>query len=69
MYVNIAKLQVDSFVFCQQLLQEQALAITPGCDFGQYRANEFVRLAYTTSEDRLAEGMRRLAQFIASLSA
>lgn len=68
-YVNIAKLQVDSFVFCQQLLQEQALAITPGCDFGQYRANEFVRLAYTTSEDRLAEGMRRLAQFIVSLSA
>tara|TARA_B110000971_G_C20030246_1_gene511050 strand:- start:445 stop:1596 length:1152 start_codon:yes stop_codon:yes gene_type:complete len=65
LYVNIAKLNIDSFDFCQQLLQEQALAITPGCDFGQYRANEFVRLAYTTSEDRLAEGMRRLAEFIA----
>ena len=65
LYVNIAKLNIDSFDFCQQLLQEQALAITPGCDVGQYRANEFVRLAYTTSEDRLAEGMRRLAEFIA----
>ena len=40
------------------------MAITPGCDFGQHRANEYVRFAYTTGEARLRTGMQRLQEFI-----
>lgn len=64
-YANISKHSQDSFSFCQELLEQQALAITPGCDFGEHLAHEFVRFAYTTSEERIKQGMQRLAKFLA----
>ncbi len=66
-YANVSGFTNDSFTFCKDLLESKAVAITPGCDFGEHRANEFVRLAYTTSEERLRTGMRRLQEFISSL--
>lgn len=63
-YADISKFSKDSFEFCRALLEEQAVAITPGCDFGDYQAKQFVRFAYTTSEARITEGMRRLGEFI-----
>ena len=63
-YADVSKYTNDSFSFCKQLLEEKAVAITPGCDFGDYRANYFVRFAYTTSEERLALGIQRLREFI-----
>ena len=63
-YANVSKYCNDSFKFCKEILEEEAVAITPGCDFGDYRANEFVRFAYTTSEERLRLGFKRLREFI-----
>ena len=63
-YVNIADGSEDSFQFCQQLLEKTGVAVTPGCDFGQYRAQQYIRLAYTSHEDRLYEGMKRLERYI-----
>ncbi|MEM8844341.1 MAG: aminotransferase class I/II-fold pyridoxal phosphate-dependent enzyme [Pseudomonadota bacterium] len=63
-YANISKHTDDSFDFCKQLLERKAVAITPGCDFGDYRANEFVRFAYTTNEERLKLGLLRLKEFL-----
>lgn len=63
-YVNIADVSEDSFQFCQQLLEKTGVAVTPGCDFGQYRAQQYIRLAYTSHEDRLYEGMKRLERYI-----
>lgn len=64
-YANVSAYTDDSFQFCKELLENQAVAVTPGCDFGEQHANEFVRFAYTTSEQRINEGMRRLKDFIA----
>jgi aspartate/methionine/tyrosine aminotransferase len=58
----------DSFQFCQQLLEDTGVAVTPGCDFGEHRAEQYIRLAYTSSEDRLREGMQRLQKFISQQS-
>ena len=66
-YANVSKFTSDSFTFCRSLLESKGVAITPGCDFGDYRANEHVRFAYTTSEERLRTGMRRLQEFILTL--
>ena len=63
-YVNIADVSEDSFEFCQQILEKTGVAVTPGCDFGQYRAQQYIRLAYTSHEDRLYEGMKRLERYI-----
>ena len=64
-YANVSAFADDSFEFCKQLLESQAVAVTPGCDFGEQHASEFVRFAYTTSEQQINEGMRRLKDFIA----
>lgn len=59
-YADCRRFTADSFQFCYQLLDEIGVAITPGMDFGTYQAAEHVRFAYTTSMDKLAEGVRRL---------
>lgn len=46
--------------FALELLERHGVAITPGVDFGQHRAEEHVRFAYTTSMERLEEAVRRL---------
>ncbi len=63
-YADVSGYSQDSFAFCQRLLEEQALAITPGCDFGRYSSSRYVRFAYTTSEQRIKEGMKRLGEFV-----
>lgn len=50
----------NSQSFAMNLLERYGVAITPGLDFGRHRAEEQVRFAYTTSMDRLEEGVRRL---------
>ncbi|HYW04653.1 MAG TPA: aminotransferase, partial [Gammaproteobacteria bacterium] len=42
------------------MLEEAGVAATPGLDFGEYRAQEHVRFAYTTSLDSLEAGVERL---------
>jgi aspartate/methionine/tyrosine aminotransferase len=64
-YANVSNHTDDSFQLCKSLLESQAVAVTPGCDFGEQQANEFVRFAYTTNEQRIRTGMQRLKEFIA----
>ncbi|MBF0610823.1 MAG: aminotransferase class I/II-fold pyridoxal phosphate-dependent enzyme [Magnetococcales bacterium] len=52
---------------CHRLLEEALVAITPGRDFGQFRASEHVRLSYATDLERIQEGLRRMAQFLAKV--
>jgi aspartate/methionine/tyrosine aminotransferase len=63
-YADISKYSKDSFQFCKELLESKALAITPGCDFGEYHADQYVRFAYTTSDERISIGMQRLEEFL-----
>jgi aspartate/methionine/tyrosine aminotransferase len=63
-YAGCSKFTTDSFEFSKQLLEEVGVAITPGLDFGHFRAQQHVRFAYTTSLDNLQEGVTRLAKFL-----
>lgn len=64
LYANIEKFSDNSLEFSESVLTEAKVAITPGMDFGHYRANTFCRFAYTTSLERLDEGVRRLNQYL-----
>lgn len=64
LYADISNFSQDSQKFCMDMLEEHGVAITPGADFGRYRSNEHVRFAYTTSMDRLKEGVRRLERVL-----
>jgi aspartate/methionine/tyrosine aminotransferase len=60
LYAGVQKFTADSERFCLDLLEQHGIAITPGADFGRYKANEHVRFAYTTSMERLEQGVARL---------
>lgn len=63
-YADCSKFTRDSFAFSRDLLEKAGVAITPGIDFGEYRASEHVRLAYTRPVDVLKEGVARLRRFV-----
>ena len=66
LYLDASAVTDDSFAFCQRLLAEQYVAVTPGADFGQiHAAGQCLRIAYTSSETRLEQALARLAAFIA----
>jgi len=64
LYANCEKFTDDSEAFAKQLLEEAGVAITPGIDFGQHRARQHVRFAYTTSLEQLKLGVERIKQFL-----
>jgi aspartate/methionine/tyrosine aminotransferase len=55
----------DARAFAKDLLEKEAVAATPGVDFGANRTERFVRFAYTRSMEDLEEAARRLARFAA----
>jgi aspartate/methionine/tyrosine aminotransferase len=64
LYADCSALTDDSFSFAKRVLEESGVAITPGIDFGQHRAGNHIRFAYTNSRERLAEGVERIRQLI-----
>ncbi len=67
-YAGCARFSSDSFAFAFDLLEGAGVAITPGIDFGDNESNTHVRFAYTTSLDRLHEGVRRLSAYLSPRS-
>src|SRR5216684_3027221 len=59
----------DAKRFSLDLLQKEAVAATPGVDFGANGTARFVRFAYTRSMDDLEEAAVRITRFVSSLSA
>lgn len=64
LYWDISDYSQDSQQFCSQLLNETGVAITPGLDFGSFKANTHVRLAYTTDETKLKQAVAKIKHFI-----
>jgi aspartate/methionine/tyrosine aminotransferase len=54
----------DAEAFARELLERHAVAVTPGIDFGFRDTANHVRFAYTTDENRIADGLERIARFI-----
>ncbi|MCB1215374.1 MAG: pyridoxal phosphate-dependent aminotransferase, partial [Deltaproteobacteria bacterium] len=59
-----SKFHPNSLEFCSQLLQQAKVALTPGLDFSR-QGEGLVRFSYTTSQEGIQEGLKRIAQFLA----
>ncbi|HKF93757.1 MAG TPA: pyridoxal phosphate-dependent aminotransferase [Gammaproteobacteria bacterium] len=59
-YANSGRFGQDSVAFAARLLNDHGIAITPGIDFGNYKAEKHVRFAYTNSLQNLEQGVKRL---------
>ncbi len=64
-YADCGALAGDSFAFARDLLETAGVAITPGADFGVNAAARHVRFAYTNAIPVLAEGVKRIGEFVA----
>lgn len=67
LYADCSQWGMNSTELADRLLEEAGVAITPGNDFGNYRAEEHVRIAYTTSVEKLKEAVNRIGQFRSKL--
>lgn len=62
-FINIGSTQLTSLEFCQQLLEQQQVAVIPGLPFG---ADDHIRVSYATDLTTIETGMERLAKFMRS---
>ena len=64
LFPNISKFGLGSQDFCTRLLEKEKVAAVPGSAFG---AEGYLRLSYATSDEIIAKGVSRLANFCKSL--
>jgi aspartate/methionine/tyrosine aminotransferase len=64
LYAGCSRFTNDSYALALDILEQVGVAITPGRDFGQFHADQHVRFAYTTSIDKLQQGVERLGQYL-----
>lgn len=65
-FIDISSTGMDSKTFCFSLLEKQHVALIPGVAFGEAFDN-YIRLAFTLSEDKIIEGVSRIKDFINQL--
>lgn len=63
-YFDVSSTHLGSWEFCERVLDEVHVALTPGMDFGASTGEQYVRLSYTVSCDDLVEGLHRLGVFV-----
>jgi aspartate/methionine/tyrosine aminotransferase len=65
-YADSTGLADNSFSLAGQLLAEAGVAATPGLDFGSNAPQGHMRFAYTVGQNRIEEGLFRMAEFLNS---
>ncbi len=63
MMVDISATGMDSWTFCRRLLDQAGVALVPGLAFGE-RGEGYVRISLASADESVAEGTRRLAEFV-----
>ena len=63
-YVDFSRFTNDSLSFCMQMLDEVAVAATPGIDFDRLNGNRFVRFSYAGTRATIDEGLNRIGDFL-----
>jgi aspartate/methionine/tyrosine aminotransferase len=67
-YADCSAFGADARAFALELLEREAVAATPGVDFGSNQTQRFLRFAYTRGLPELENGAARIARFCAGLA-
>jgi aminotransferase len=62
LFPSIQRTGLSSAEFVDRLLEEEAVAVLPGTNFGG-RGEGFIRISYASGRERLEEGLRRIKNF------
>ncbi|MEO9329871.1 aminotransferase class I/II-fold pyridoxal phosphate-dependent enzyme [Gordonia aurantiaca] len=63
-YLDVGSTGLTSSEFCERVLHEAHVALTPGKDFGVAGAEQYVRLSYAASTEDLTLAIERLGEFV-----
>ena len=63
-WANIEKYSDNCLEFANELLEKTGVAVTPGTDFGFNGTNKYIRFAYTRNINHMAEGVKRLKNYL-----
>ncbi|MEL6452629.1 MAG: aminotransferase class I/II-fold pyridoxal phosphate-dependent enzyme [Pseudomonadota bacterium] len=63
-YADVSDLTDDSRALAAEILAQAGVAVTPGLDFDPVRGHHTLRFSYAGSTDDIAEGLRRLTDFM-----
>ena len=64
-YADCSALSADSEGLAREILEQTAVALTPGSDFGNNNPGRYLRVSYANDLDRLREAVDRLRDFLA----
>ena len=64
-YASVARFTNDAHDFASRMLNEAGVAATPGPDFDHQRGHRYVRFSFAGTEADIAEGVERLAHWLA----
>ena len=65
-YADVSDLTNDSRAFAAEILDKAGVAVTPGLDFDPERGHQTLRFSYARTTEDIAEGLRRLKEFMAA---
>ncbi|WP_415920344.1 pyridoxal phosphate-dependent aminotransferase [Tateyamaria sp. SN6-1] len=65
-YADVSAITDDSRALAAEILDRAGVAVTPGLDFDPVRGHQTLRFSYARSTDDIAEGLQRLADFMAN---
>ena len=65
-YADVSHLTDDSRAFAAEILHGAGVAVTPGLDFDPHRGAGTLRFSYAQSTPRIAEGLKRLQEYMAA---
>ena len=65
-YADVSHLTRDSRALAAEILDRAGVAVTPGLDFDPVRGGRTLRFSYARGSADIAEGLDRLARFMAS---
>ncbi len=63
-YAKLPEAVADAEAFCDQVLEQAFVAITPGTDFGFHEADRHVRISYAQDIDRLQSAISRIERLL-----
>jgi aspartate/methionine/tyrosine aminotransferase len=65
-YADVSELTDNSLKFAAEILEKAGVAVTPGLDFDPRRGAQTLRFSYAGASADIAEGLDRLAAFMAA---
>ncbi len=63
LFADIGDRSNDSVAFCERMLREAGVAVSPGVDFDRGRGNRFVRFSYCGPEEDMRAAAERLSRW------